>query len=142
MSGRGRGRCPRPPAMDATRCASGGRFDALLELACNTIEWAHDLSDGLGGDARIERGGVELGVPQQDLDHSDIGVLLQKMRRKAVTKGVRGHLLADLGHLSRGIAGAPELARRHRVDRVHSGKQPPLWTYSLVPGAQQFKQMR
>jgi hypothetical protein len=28
-------------------------------------------------------------MPQQDLDHPNIGVLLQKMRRKAVTKGMR-----------------------------------------------------
>src|SRR5664280_1260931 len=125
-----------------TRRASGRRFGALLELACNAIERAHDLPDGLGGDTRIERGGVELGVPQQDLDHPDIGVLLQKMRRKAVTKGVRGHRLADLGHLGGGVAGAPELARRHRVDRVHSGKQPPLWACRVVPGAQQLEQMR
>src|SRR6266700_5737393 len=125
-----------------TRRASGGWFGALLELARDAIERAHDLPDGLGGDTRIERRGVELGVPQQDLDHPDIGVLLQKMRRKAVTKGVRGHRLADLGQLGRGIAGAPELACRHRVDRVHSGKQPPLWTCRLVPGTQQFQQMR
>jgi hypothetical protein len=51
--------------MDATRRASGGRFDALLELACNAIERAHDLPDDLGGDTRIERGGVELGMSQQ-----------------------------------------------------------------------------
>ena len=44
---------------------SGGRFDALLELACNAIERAHDLPDDLGGDTRIERGGVELGMSQQ-----------------------------------------------------------------------------
>src|SRR6202166_1644303 len=122
--------------------ASGGRLSALLELARNAIERAHDLPDGLGGDTRIERGGVELGMSQQDLDHPDIGVLLQKMGRKAVTKGVRGHRLADLGHLGRGIAGAPELARRHRVDRVHSGKQPALRACRLVPRAQQLKQMR
>src|SRR6266481_6074257 len=79
---------------------------------------------------------------EQDLDHPNIGVLLQKMRRKAVTKGMRGHPLVDLGHVSRGMAGAPELARRHRIDRVHSGKQPPLWTGRLVPGAQQLEQMR
>src|SRR5882757_2061000 len=125
-----------------TRRTSGGWFGILLELARDAIERAHDLPDGLGGDPRIERRGVELGVPQQDLDHPDIGVLLQQMRRKAVTKGVRGHRLADLGHLGRGIAGAPELARRHRVDRVHSGKQPPLWACRVVPGAQQLEQMR
>src|SRR5882672_12025798 len=125
-----------------TRRALGGRFGALLELARDAIERAHDLPDGLGGDTRIERRGVELGMSQQDLDHPDIGVLLQQMCRKAVTKGVRGHRLADLGHLGRGIAGAPELAGRHRVDRVHSGKQPPLWACRVVPSAQQLEQMR
>src|ERR1700737_3609729 len=103
---------------DTISLASGRRFGALLELGRNAIERPHDLPDCLGGDTRIERGGVELGMSQQDLDHPDIGVLLQKMRRKAVTKGVRGHLLADLGHLGRGIAGAPELRRRHRVAGV------------------------
>src|SRR3984957_14596635 len=125
---------------DTGSLVSGGQFGALLELARNAIERANDVPDGLGGDTRIER--VELGVPQQDLDHPDIGVLLQKMRRKAVTKSVRGHRLADLGHLGRGIACAPELARRHRVDRVHSRKQPPLWACRVVPGAQQLEQMR
>src|SRR6202158_3679683 len=59
------------------KLASGGRFGALPELARNAIERAYDLPDGLGGDTRIERGGVELGMSQQDLDHPDIGVLLQ-----------------------------------------------------------------
>ena len=36
------------------RRASGGRFDALLELARDAIERAHDLSDGLGGNTGIE----------------------------------------------------------------------------------------
>src|SRR5258705_13714407 len=71
---------------DTISLTSGGRFGALLELGRNAIERAHDLPDGLGGDSRIERCGVELGMSQQDLDHPDIGVLLQKMRRKAVTK--------------------------------------------------------
>src|SRR6266851_3866239 len=48
-----------------TRRASGGRFGGLLELARDAIERAHDLPDGLGGDARIERRGVELGMAQQ-----------------------------------------------------------------------------
>ena len=48
-----------------TRRASGGRFGALPELGCNAIERAHDLPDDLGGDTRIERGGVELGMSQQ-----------------------------------------------------------------------------
>ena len=58
--------------------------------------------DDLGGDTRIERGGVELGMSQQDLDHPDIGVLLQKMRRKAVSQSVRD-TCCRWGHLGRGI---------------------------------------
>jgi hypothetical protein len=68
-----------------TRRASGGRFGALLELARNAVERAHDLTDCLGGDAGVARHGVELGMPQQDLDHPNVGVLFQKMRRKAMT---------------------------------------------------------
>jgi hypothetical protein len=73
---------------------------------------------------------------------ADVGVLLQQMRRKAVTKRVRRYPLVDLGYAGRGMAGAPELASRHRVDRVNTGKQPPLWACRLVPGPQQLEQMR
>jgi hypothetical protein len=38
-----------------------GRLDGFEEM----IERAHDLADRVGGDARIERRGVELGVSQQ-----------------------------------------------------------------------------
>ena len=106
------------------------------------IERAHDLADGLGGDAGVERRGVELGVPKQDLDHPNIDVLLEQMRRKAVTQGVRGHPLADLGHVGRGMAGARELARRHRVDRVLAREQPALWPRNAIPVAQKLEQMR
>src|SRR6202171_2356696 len=47
---------------DTRSLASGRRLGALLELVRNAIEWAHDLLDRLGGDARIERRGVELGM--------------------------------------------------------------------------------
>src|ERR1700737_34220 len=50
---------------DTISLVSGGRFGALLELARNAIERAHDLPDGLGGDTRIERRGVELGMSQR-----------------------------------------------------------------------------
>jgi hypothetical protein len=42
---------------------SGGRL-GLLELARDAIERAHDLADGFGGDAGIERRGIELGVAE------------------------------------------------------------------------------
>src|SRR3977135_3852473 len=73
---------PWPRKMSATSSdgrdtcrASDGRLSALLEFARNAIERAHDLPDSLGGDAGVERRGVELGGPQQALDHSDIGAL-------------------------------------------------------------------
>ena len=63
---------PWPRKMSATSSrerdtpgASGGRFGALLDLARNAIERADDLPDGLGGDTRIERRGVELGMSEQ-----------------------------------------------------------------------------
>jgi hypothetical protein len=43
----------------------------------DAVEWAHDLPDGLGGDACVERRGIELGVAEQHLDHPDIDVLLE-----------------------------------------------------------------
>jgi hypothetical protein len=46
------------------RRALGGRL-GLLELAGDAIERAHDLPDGPGGDARIERRGVEPGMSQR-----------------------------------------------------------------------------
>ena len=65
-------------------------------------------------------------MSEQDLNHPDIGVLLQQMRCKAVSQCVRGHALADLGHVGRRMAGARELARRHGCDRIVARKQPAL----------------
>ena len=46
------------------RRALGGRLD-LLDLQGDVIKRAHDLADRLGGDAGVERRGVELGVTEQ-----------------------------------------------------------------------------
>jgi putative ABC transport system substrate-binding protein len=58
------------------RRALGGRL-SLLELHGDMVQRAHHLADRLGGDTRIERRGIELGVTEENLDHSDIDVLLQ-----------------------------------------------------------------
>jgi hypothetical protein len=44
--------------------ASVGRLD-LPALECDMLQRAHDLADRLGGDARIERRGVELGMTER-----------------------------------------------------------------------------
>ena len=66
---------PWPRKMSATSSdgrdtcrASGGRpaFGLLPgHQRREAIERAHDLADGVGGDAGIKRRGVELGVPEQ-----------------------------------------------------------------------------
>src|SRR5258706_308959 len=86
-----------------------------------TVERAHDLADRVGGDARVERRRLEFGVTQQDLDHPNIDVLFEQVRREAVAQGVWRHPLGKLGHVSGSLAGARELARRHRVDGVLAG---------------------
>jgi hypothetical protein len=46
------------------RRALGGRL-GLLDLAGDMLQRAHDLPDRLGGDAGIERRGIDLGVAEQ-----------------------------------------------------------------------------
>ena len=65
------------------RRALGGRF-GLLELEGDVLQRAHHLADGLGGDARIERRRVQLGVTEKHLNHSDIDVLLEQVGGEAV----------------------------------------------------------
>ena len=43
------------------------------------LERTGHRADRLGRNARIERGRIELAVPQQDLDHADIDILFQQM---------------------------------------------------------------
>src|SRR4030081_1181009 len=68
---------------DISASASVGRPD-LLELDRDVLQRAHDLADRLGGDAGIERRGVELGVTKQHLDDADIDVLFEQVGGKAV----------------------------------------------------------
>src|SRR5216684_6218346 len=125
---------------DTSSLASGGRLSSL-ELQCNMFQRAHHLPDRLGGDARIERRGIELGVPEQDLDHSNIDVLFQQMGGEAMPQGVERYALVDLGSVGSGMTGAIELARRQRVHPVLSRKQPAFRSCRPPPGSQQFEQM-
>ena len=111
----------------ATRAAASGgrRHDEVLERA-------RDLADGPGGDLGVERRGVELLVPEQDLDHADVDLLLEQMGGEAVPKRVQRDALVDPSRLSRGVAGTVELACRQRVDRVLPGRGADL---SDAPGA-------
>ena len=52
--------------------------------AWQPLQWTDDFAQKLGGHLSIQRGGLELLVPKQDLDHADIHLLLQQVRRKTV----------------------------------------------------------
>ncbi len=55
------------PSISSRRCSSGLRHRA----------------DRLGGDAGIERGRVQLGMPEQNLDDANIDILLEQVSGKA-----------------------------------------------------------
>src|SRR5277367_3030638 len=121
--------------------ALGGRL-VRLGLEAEALQRAHDRPDGVGGDAGIERRGVDLGMSEENLDHSDIGVLLQKVGCKAMPQRVRRHPFGDLGQVGRRMAGAVELARRYRLQRVLAREQPGLWLCDAPPVAQKLQQHR
>ena len=122
----GRGRYPRPPAPGATRAPRVRRAARLsLSLQREVLQRAHDLADRLGGDAGVERRGIELGVPEQHLDHADVDLLLEQVGGEAVPQRVQRDALVDPGHLGRGMAGAIELARGQRLTGFCPGNSQP-----------------
>src|SRR5260370_5485520 len=126
---------------DISASASAGWPD-LLERERDMLQRAQDPADRLGGDAGIERGGVELGVTEQHLDDADIDVLLEQVGGKAVPQGVQRDALVDLRHLGCGVAGAIELARGHRLRRIAAWKQPTPGPRRPPPGPPQIEQAR
>ncbi len=85
---------------------------------------------------------LELGVTEQNLDDSNIGVLLEQMGSEAVPQRVQRHVLLDPGCLCGGVAGTIELARGHRLHGVAAWKQPARGPCRPPPDAQQFEQAR
>ena len=65
------------------RPQSGGRRSAR-EVDAQPLERALEVADGIDGDARIERGCLELGVSEQHLNHANIDVLLDQVGGEAV----------------------------------------------------------
>src|ERR1700722_613857 len=106
------------------------------------IERAHDRADRVGGDASVERGRIELGVTQENLDHADVDVLLEQMRGEAVPQSMWCYPLVDLRHLRGRVNGAVDLARPEMVGLVLPGEQPKPRSRDAIPVAQQLKQLR
>ena len=48
------------------------------------IQRTHDLPNGVDGDVRVERGPMQAGVSEQNLNHANVDVLLQQVRGEAM----------------------------------------------------------
>jgi hypothetical protein len=71
---------------DLDRGAQAASAAGILALhqQSQTLERTGHRTDRLGGNARIERRGIKLAVPRQDLDYADIDILFQEMGGEAV----------------------------------------------------------
>src|SRR5215216_5088967 len=94
---------------------------ALCEQA-DPVERTHHGVDRLGGDMGIERGRINFGMAEQNLDDANVDVLLQEMCGEGMPQGVRRYPLFDLGGLRRGMNGAVHLPRGERRDRAATRK--------------------
>ena len=81
-------------------------------------------------------------MSEQNLDHTNVDVLLEQVRGEAVSQRVRRHPIGQPGRLGGHVADPIELARRHRVDAITAGEHPHLWMGDAPPVAQQFQQPR
>eukprot|EP01137_Pigoraptor_chileana_P001308 Opistho-2@38752 len=96
----------------------------------------------------IERGRLQLAVAKQDLDHADIDVLLEQMRREAMAQGVRADALADAGDLGGFLNRAMQLPGRDRIGATAPRKQPAMGQHDVAslalapPHPEQLKQLR
>ena len=63
------------------RRASASAVGRFLAGRCERepVERADDRPNGLGGNLRIEGGGVELGVTEQRLDDADVDAILERL---------------------------------------------------------------
>jgi len=80
---------------------SSARFDTRTRSsgqALHVLKRAGDIAQRLCRDMGVTRRRAQLGMPEQHLDHTHIGVRFQQMRGKAVSQRVQCCGLFDPGH--------------------------------------------
>src|SRR3954452_3337804 len=97
-----------PRAAHGRWLASGSR--SLLDPRREAVERAGYAADRGVGDTRVKRGGVELGVPEQNLNDPNVGVLFQEMRGEAVPQRMLRYTLLDPGSLGGSVDSTTELS--------------------------------
>src|SRR3954464_5257319 len=96
------------PYLSAYGVAPGA---VTLHEQLEVLERARHGPDRLRRHAGVERGRVELGMAEQDLDDANVHVLFEQVGGEAVAQRVGRHALLDPGGLGRLVDGAVELAR-------------------------------
>src|ERR1035437_5924294 len=111
--------------------SSVGRMAGSTAGACLLPNQRHDFiertdhgADRPGRYPRIERGVLELGVSEHNLDHADVDTILEQVRGEAVAQRVRADVFCKAGDLCGLLDDAPELASGDRLARVLPGEQP------------------
>src|SRR3954468_20838553 len=146
-------RYPGPAArrMSATsseaRTGSAGGCDLSHLEQAELVERAHHGAHRAGRDLGVECRVLELRVAEQDLDHPDVGAVLEQVGGEAVAECVRADPLGNVGRLRRLDDDAVELPGADRLACVLPRKQPAvavhdaLLTPGLPPLAQQGEQI-
>ena len=73
------------------------------------LQRALDRPERGAGDLAVVRGGLQLLVAQEDLDHPDIDLLLQEVGGKAMSEAVQRDPLVDAGGRLGGVKGPVQL---------------------------------
>ena len=81
-------------------------------------------------------------MPEQHLDHANVGALFEQVRREAVAQRMRRDALTMPAACRGDLHGAVELACRHGVDRVPAGKEPGRRPRRSPPVTQQCEKLR
>src|SRR3990172_6314757 len=88
------------------------------------VERALDRADEAGGDPRIARRRLQLGMSEQRLDHSNIDAAIVEVRGKAVPKRVQVDGLRDAGGIGGFVEQPVELPGRQMQSLAAAGEQP------------------
>src|ERR1700739_637857 len=137
---------PRWRKMSATSTAGRDHGRASAGHLPQEVERARYLADRADRDAGVKRRRVEFLVSEQNLDDADVGLLLQKMRGKAVPQGMNADALGNAGTCRCQANDPMHLARTHVLPAVAgkqpglSGRHPSLLARNAPPFAQYLEQ--
>src|SRR4030065_147056 len=112
-----------PWARKISATSRAGRCTTSALRGSPSLQGTDHGAQDFGGHRGIERGGLELLVAKQNLDHTDIDLLLQQVRGKAMAQGMHRDALVEARGGGRGVHGAVELSGGGWADTVQHGEK-------------------